>query len=177
MLSLVDHLSTYATYHRDRRNIATHFFGVPMIVVGIEALHARLAIDVHGTSLSPALVASLGATGFYVALDRRFGLAMAALLGGAFALGGTIAAQPLAVWLSLALGLFGVGWVIQLVGHVFEGRKPAFVDDLVGLLIGPLFVTAEAGFVLGLRTEVRDEIERRAGPTRAGRPISTVLRG
>ena len=31
--TLTDHLATYAEYHRDRRNIATHFFGVPMIVV------------------------------------------------------------------------------------------------------------------------------------------------
>jgi uncharacterized membrane protein YGL010W len=69
-------------------------------------------------------------------------------------------------WLALSLGLFVVGWIIQFVGHYFEGRKPAFVDDLVGLAIGPLFVAAEAGFLLGLREEVREEIERRAGPTR-----------
>ena len=47
-----------------------------------------------------------------------------------------------------------VGWVIQFVGHVFEGRKPAFVDDIMGLIIGPLFVVAEVGFALGLRREV-----------------------
>ena len=25
-----------------------------------------------------------------------------------------------------------VGWIIQAIGHVYEGRKPAFVDDLMG---------------------------------------------
>src|SRR5690606_25492922 len=49
-------------------------------------------------------------------------------------------------------------------GHYWEGRKPAFVDDIIGLIIGPLFVVAEAGFAFGLREDLAREIERRAGP-------------
>ena len=30
---------------------------------------------------------------------------------------------------------FAGGWAIQFLGHAFEGKKPAFVDDLVGLLV------------------------------------------
>ncbi|MEY2953064.1 MAG: hypothetical protein RLZZ401_1151, partial [Pseudomonadota bacterium] len=33
MKTLIDHLAQYGAYHRDPRNIATHFVGVPMIVV------------------------------------------------------------------------------------------------------------------------------------------------
>ncbi|MNP78694.1 hypothetical protein D3C76_1763700 [compost metagenome] len=58
-----------------------------------------------------------------------------------------------------------VGWVIQFVGHYYEGRKPAFVDDLTGLIIGPLFVVAEMAFLLGLRKEVERAVEERAGRT------------
>ena len=61
---------------------------------------------------------------------------------------------------------FVVGWIIQFVGHYWEGRKPAFFDDIVGLLIGPLFVLAEMGFALGLRKEVQPPIEQRSGPVR-----------
>ena len=61
--------------------------------------------------------------------------------------------------------LLRVGWVIQFIGHCYEGRKPAFVDDLVGLLVGPMFVTAEALFALGWGKPLLAEIERRAGPT------------
>lgn len=64
------------------------------------------------------------------------------------------------------MGLFVVGWIIQFVGHYWEGRKPAFFDDIVGLLIGPLFVLAEMGFALGLRKEVQQAIEQRSGPVR-----------
>jgi uncharacterized membrane protein YGL010W len=54
-----------------------------------------------------------------------------------------------------------IGWAIQFVGHYFEGKKPAFVDDIMGLMIGPLFVAAELAFLLGLRQELKQQIEAR----------------
>jgi len=39
------------------------------------------------------------------------------------------------------------------------------VDDLVGLLVGPMFVTGEALFAAGLCRSLAEEIERRTGPT------------
>ena len=67
-----------------------------------------------------------------------------------------------------ALGLFLVGWAFQFVGHAWEGHKPAFVDDLVGLVIGPLFVTVEVLFLLGLRKSLQQRIEARVGKVRHG---------
>ena len=69
------------------------------------------------------------------------------------------------VWLAWGIGFFVVGWIIQFVDHWYEGRKPAFVDDVVGLLVGPMFVTAEILFALGWKKPLLEEIERRAGPT------------
>jgi uncharacterized membrane protein YGL010W len=43
MKTLTDQLANYAAYHRDRRNIATHFVGIPMIVVAVATLLARPA--------------------------------------------------------------------------------------------------------------------------------------
>ena len=167
MKTLHDHLSQYAAYHRDPRNIATHFVGIPMIVVAVVTLLSRpaLALD-SGVVLSPALLAIAGSLAFYFRLDTRFGVVMTALLALAGWAGAQLAVQSTAVWLGAGLGLFVAGWVTQFVGHYYEGKKPAFVDDLVGLVVGPLFVVAEAGFVIGLRDEVRAEIERRCGPTR-----------
>lgn len=166
MKTLTDHLSTYAAYHRDRRNIATHFVGIPMIVLGITALLARPAVLVAGVTVSPALVVAVGAIAFYLALDVAYGVIMAALLGLAVWGGGAIGGLSTGAWLGVALGLFVVGWVIQLIGHAFEGRKPAFVDDLVGLLVGPLFLVAEAGFALGYRASIGEAIVERVGPVR-----------
>ena len=58
-----------------------------------------------------------------------------------------------------------VGWAIQFVGHHYEGRKPAFVDDIVGLMIGPMFVVAEVMFHLGWNRPLLEAIERKVGPT------------
>lgn len=41
MKSLVDHLSQYAAYHRDKRNIVTHFVGIPLIVIAVAVLLSR----------------------------------------------------------------------------------------------------------------------------------------
>ena len=59
-----------------------------------------------------------------------------------------------------------VGWIFQFVGHFWEGKKPAFADDLVGLLVGPMFVVGEVLMTLGALTPLRHTIEAQAGPTR-----------
>ena len=165
MRTLNEQLASYAGYHRDRRNIGVHFVGIPMITLAVAVLLSRPSWVVGEVAVSPALLLALGATLFYLRLDWRYGLTMAALMGLNVWIGAQLASGSTALWLGSGLGLFVVGWVFQLVGHVWEGRKPAFVDDLIGLLIGPLFIVAELGFALGLRTEVRDAIERQVGPT------------
>ena len=56
-------------------------------------------------------------------------------------------------------GLFSVGWGFQFVGHVFEGKKPSFVEDKRNLLIGLMWWSQKVGFDL-VRTQTEDA-ERR----------------
>ena len=168
MRNLHDHLATYAAYHRDRRNIATHFVGIPMIVAGVFTFMARPAVELESypaLGLSPALGLFGFAVAFYLLLDLRFGTAMAAFTAPALWLGTWLSGESTGFWLGAASILFVGGWVIQFIGHAFEGKKPAFVDDLVGLLIGPLFLVAEAAFAMGLRRELCEGIEAKVGPT------------
>jgi uncharacterized membrane protein YGL010W len=163
-------LTRYAAYHRDRRNIATHFVGIPMIVLASATLLARPGFAVAGLPLSPAVLATAATVLFYLLLDVRYGLAMTLFMGLSLWAGTRIAACSTALWLVAGLGLFVVGWAIQFIGHAFERRKPAFVDDMVGFLIGPLFIVAEAGFALGIGTRLRETIETDVGPTLIRRP-------
>lgn len=158
MKTLIEHLSHYAAYHRDRRNIVTHFVGIPMIVLAVTTLLGRPAMPLgEGPAfLTPAMVVYALSCLFYLRLSFAFGLAMAVILAVFLWVGAWIAALPTAVWLASGIGLFVVGWIIQFVGHYYEGRKPAFVDDLVGLLIGPLFLVAETAFAMGLARETHD---------------------
>lgn len=164
MKSLVDHLSQYAAYHRDPRNIASHFIGIPLIFVAVAVLLSRPGWQVSAVLVSPALLVAVASAWFYLRLELRLGVLMTVLLGLALWLGQVLAAQSTLVWLGSGLGMFVVGWVIQFIGHYYEGRKPAFVDDLTGLIVGPLFVVVEAGFLLGLRGELKQAIEARVGP-------------
>lgn len=164
MKSLADHLSQYAAYHRDPRNIASHFIGIPLIFVAVAVLLSRPGWPVGAVLVSPALLVAVASAWFYLRLELRLGVLMTVLLGLAVWLGQILAAQSTLVWLGSGLGMFVVGWVIQFVGHYYEGRKPAFVDDLTGLIVGPLFVVVEAGFLLGLRGELKRAIEERVGP-------------
>ncbi|KRP62643.1 DUF962 domain-containing protein [Pseudomonas orientalis] len=164
MKSLVDHLSQYAAYHRDPRNIASHFIGIPLIVVAVAVLLSRPEWTVAALWISPAVVLALFSAWFYLRLELALGGLMTLLMGLSVWAGHVLAAQSTTVWLSSGIGMFVVGWVIQFVGHYYEGRKPAFVDDLSGLIVGPLFVVAELAFLLGMRQALKQQIEQRSGP-------------
>ena len=166
MSTATDLMAQYAAYHRDRRNIVTHFVGIPLIVFAVGALLARPALEVGGWPLTPAAVVWAAAALWYVTrgnlvLGTATALATLVLILAALPLG-QLDTPP---WLAWSVGAFAVGWAIQFIGHYYEGRKPAFVDALRGLLVGPMFVTAEVLFALGWGKPLAAEIERRAGPT------------
>jgi uncharacterized membrane protein YGL010W len=173
--SLVDQLGQYAVYHRDSRNIVSHLIGIPLIVVAVATLLARPSFDMTAAlTLSPAMLVAAAVAIFYLRLDIRFGILMTVLLVLSVWVGKLLATQSTGLWLAWGLGLFFVGWVIQFIGHYFESSKPAFVDDVIGLAVGPLFIVAELAFFLGLRDPVRRAMEERAGPIRSGaskRPV------
>ncbi len=39
----------------------------------------------------------------------------------------------------LAVGMFVFGWILQFVGHAFEGKAPSFFSDPRFLLVGPMW--------------------------------------
>jgi uncharacterized membrane protein YGL010W len=156
----------YAAYHRDRRNITTHFVGIPLIVFAIGVLLARPQFELGGLMLSPAWILwALSAVWYLTRGHLVLGATTAAATGILILLAQPLAAGSTASWLTWGVAAFVVGWVLQFIGHYYEGRKPAFVDDIVGLLVGPMFVTGEMLFALGLCKPLVEEIERRVGPT------------
>ena len=159
-------LQHYAAYHRDRRNIATHFVGVPMIVFGVGVLLARPAWVVGGFNVTLAGVVTTLAVLWYL---TRGALALGAAVSAAVVLlvwlGHGVAGGTLGNWLAWGLGFFAIGWAMQFIGHYYEGKKPAFADDIVGLLVGPMFVVLEALAPLGLFKGLMQDVERHAGGT------------
>jgi uncharacterized membrane protein YGL010W len=165
MKSAVEQLSTYKSVHLNRKNIRTHFIGVPMIIWSIALLLASFSFEIESTFISQyfgvesigftlAGVLSVGVLIYYLVLSFPLGILAFVLFG------------PL-VWsvhyivnieyhIIIAISVFVIGWVIQFIGHHYEKAKPAFMDDINQLIIGPLFVIAEIYFLLG-RGQVLDK--------------------
>ena len=159
-------LTQYAEYHRDRRNITTHFIGVPMIVIGVGVLLARLHIQIGSIDATLAwAVFALAALWYLSRGSLMLGVTVTAAVGVLIWLAHRVAGGSVSNWLGWGLGFFIAGWVIQFIGHWYEGKKPAFVDDITGLLVAPMFLTAEVLFALGWNKPLLAEVERRAGPT------------
>ncbi|MAD88921.1 MAG: hypothetical protein CMK64_04405 [Pseudoalteromonas sp.] len=169
MKKLDQHLIKYALYHRDERNILTHFVGVPLIVFAVIGLLYFPLMSVNSLLITPALIIAILAMLFYLALDIKLGLLMSGLyllgLWGVDSIFESMSTQTVSFY-GLFAGLFVVGWIIQFIGHYYEGKKPAFVDDLIGLLVGPLFVVVELLFKLGLLKNLEARIVEHAGPYR-----------
>ena len=158
----IEQMAMYSAYHRDGRNKATHFVGVPAIAVSLLIPMAMVRFaDLGGYSLTLATLFAVGVMIYWIALDPPFGVVTAAIFVPGVWFADWIAQHSaLTAWTTFGI-LFVGGWIIQLVGHAFEGRKPALVDNLLQALIAPVFLVGEVAFGMGLRRPLHDAMMRR----------------
>ncbi len=121
-------------------------------MVAVAVLLSRPEWTVGGLWISPAVIVALFSAWFYLRLEltgpgRAEMTVLMGLVGmGRASVGG---AEHDGVAEQRHRRVRGGGAVIQFVGHYYEGKKPAFVDDVSGLIVGPLFVVAEVAFCWG----------------------------
>ena len=169
MKTIEDQMSVYAAYHQDGRNKATHFIGVPAIMLSlfIPLSWIRFEIGLGGITISAAMVFAAVVLAYYFMLDVPLALAMfvvtSALVWGGQQIAALGAVQG---WIWFVL-LFVGGWILQLVGHVFEGRKPALADNLFQIFVAPIFLAAEVFFALGYKPQLHRQVQQKAQLSRA----------
>ena len=134
-MSNIDALfADYASYHRTTGNKWFHRLGIPMIMLTLLGMLAR--VDLGAVDAAVVLIAVSGI--YYLTLEWRLGLGMV-LASLAMYLAG--AALPMAV----NVAVFVLGWIFQFIGHsVYEKRQPAFFRNFVHLLVGPLWILNDA---------------------------------
>jgi uncharacterized membrane protein YGL010W len=149
-------IKTYASYHRDERNRATHFIGIPAIVFSILVPIALVRVGGISLAVPVALLALIG----WIALDRVIGLAMVVVMLPMLLVAEWIArsTSSATAWSVFAI-FFAGGWAFQLVGHVWEGRRPALTDNLFQAFIGPMFIMAEVLMALGLKQDLKAALD------------------
>src|SRR5204863_7118786 len=163
MKSLEEQMAVYSAYHQDARNKATHFIGVPLIVLSLFIPLAWLRVG----DVSAAIVLAAVLIIYYLMLDVPLALAMLVVFAVLAWAGESFARLgPVAGWTWFAV-LFVGGWILQLVGHVYEGRKPALADNLFQIFVAPIFLAAEAFFALGYKPGLQEAVQRRAMKMRA----------
>ncbi len=149
-------MAVYAAYHRNRWNRLTHFIGVPAIIFAILIPTSWVSLG-GGVSLAHLFLGAVLA--YYFLLDVALALATAVAVGALFLAAKLAAGTGITsgwIWFGV---FFAGGWIFQLVGHVFEGRRPALADNLFQIFIAPIFLVAEAFFALGLKRELLKKIE------------------
>jgi len=151
-------LAIYAIYHCDPRNRATHFIGFPAIVFSILVPLALARVDSLGVSW--AAVVAVAALVGWIALDTVIGIAMVAMMLPFLLIAEWLARNTgfTTVWIVFAVFFVG-GWVFQLVGHVWEGKRPALMDNLFQAFIGPMFIMAEVLMLLGIKSDLKSVVE------------------
>ena len=160
MKSAEEQLSTYKSVHLSKKNIATHFIGVPAIIWSLSLLLSLVSWQVTfgdvSVMLTPAMVFFGGVLIYYLKLHWRLALGLFLFIVPTVYTSNLVAVYESALW--IAIGVFVVAWVVQFVGHYYEKAKPAFVDDLNQLLIGPFFLMAEVYFMCGLEKKLEQTI-------------------
>jgi uncharacterized membrane protein YGL010W len=157
MRSIDEFLNEYGKTHRNPRNQLIHFFCVPVILISSLAFGWPLSMAMLGSEaawapyVNVATVASiLMLVAFYSRLGWRAVAAMVVFLGVSIAVIMAVESSPLPLILTAVIAWIAA-WLVQLIGHNIEGAKPSFLDDVVFLLIGPLFVLEEWGVPLRIK--------------------------
>ena len=125
-------LADYGHAHRAPGNVACHTIGIPLIVFGLLSMLGAVPIGGVVTA-SEALLAA--AFVWYVAMDAKLGVAML-VAGGILDLAAHAVADA-----RMGAAAFVLGWIFQAIGHgVYEKSSPAFLRNLVHLLVGPAYL-------------------------------------
>ena len=126
-------LARYGEFHRNPVNKVVHWICVPLIVWSLLGM-------LWAASPLAAYLAIGAAMVFYLWLSVPLAVGMLAVVALMVYPLTLLGAQALVV----SIVVFVAAWIGQFIGHVVEGRKPAFLDDIRSLLVGPVWLL---GFV------------------------------
>jgi uncharacterized membrane protein YGL010W len=149
-------LALYARYHCSSANCVLHWLGIPPIFFAALVILAIRSVTIGGASVAVGTLLLIPATILWLALDVGTG-SLLLLMVVPLAAAAEWVARTSSVTLTLlvASATFACGWLCLIVGHaVFEGRKPAFIDDISLVFIGPMFLCAKVLVALGLRRDL-----------------------
>ncbi|MDA9951726.1 DUF962 domain-containing protein [Oligoflexaceae bacterium] len=152
-------LLEYKAYHSNEINTYLHWVGVPVVTFSIFLFLAWFRFIVPEVQVSLAMIFFLASTVYYVRLDRQIGLIVFLSFGLLLILAEFAARLSFSTSIVIFLACFGLGWVIQFIGHYFEGRRPALLDNIWQVFNAPIFVVCEVMFFFGRKQELKNALQ------------------
>ena len=147
MRSVSTWLAKYGGSHLNPVNKMLHWICVPVIVwcvIGFLWL-------IPNPGVNWAILTVLAAVIYYTLLSIRLALgALPVFLAMVWSVE-WLSRLGTSLLIGLCLALFILAWIGQFIGHVLEGKRPSFFEDVQFLLIGPRWLLANLYRRLGLR--------------------------
>ncbi len=166
MNSFIEQARLYATYHQNPITRYTHFVGVPLIIFSLMVLLGFIHLVIPGViDITLAGLATVVLLLYYYYLNWRLALVLTVIfivLLWFADLVSRVGPTRVALWTFVIT--FVLGWALQLVGHLIEGKRPAFIDNFWLALTAPLFLTAELFFLTGRMQKLKAQIEEATPP-------------
>lgn len=165
MQSLAAQMSVYQKYHRQEITKITHFVGIPCIIFALLILLSFVHISITGVfNITLAWIAVAALVIYYFFLDIFLALITAVFLILLTLLAHFCSQDKISVFsITLFLIFFIGGWIMQFIGHYFEGKRPAFMDSVTQLFVAPIFIVAELIFALGYKKTLQRKVLELAG--------------
>jgi uncharacterized membrane protein YGL010W len=159
---LMDMLTGYASAHQHPFNIAVHFVGIPVIMLGVFIPLSWVSADALGTAINLAHIVVIVLFAFYFTLDRMFSAVFLIYAVPVAILATRLGAEPVQVSGTIAAATFFGGYIAQFVGHAVEKSVPVLLKHPVQAnLAAPFFIVVEIFSICGLRDDLFNEVQRR----------------
>lgn len=154
MRSVDDWLRSYGESHTHPVNCRLHRICVPLIILSLVGLLWSLPVPAGFAEASPLLnwatlfvVASML---YYLFLSPALTVGMVLVSAISLAVAWWLDGLDTPLW-SISVTIFVIAWVGQFVGHVIEGKRPSFFEDIQFMMVAPLWLLSGLYRRLGIR--------------------------
>lgn len=135
------YLNKYGESHTHPTNVLIHKVFVPLIMFSVIGLLWAIPVPSFADSLplvNFGMLLVIVSMLFYLTMGLKIFFGMAVIITPIVYGNVLLENYQHQVW--LMSGVFIFSWIMQFIGHKIEGKKPSFLEDLLFLLVGPVWV-------------------------------------
>lgn len=137
-------LNAYSESHQNKTNKKIHWICVPAIMLSLLGILWSLPFPVKVSPLiNWATILIVSSLIYYFFLSWQLALGMLINSFLMILILQWMGGFSVPMW-QIAIAIFIVAWVGQFIGHNIEGKRPSFFKDIQFLLIGPVWLLADA---------------------------------